>query len=98
MTRAAVHQPDQFFMVIASDFFMAIQTETHVKDLWVFCHGYLRHIAVALLAVLSCRNMRKMIKLDKVRNLCDRHPFKRFAADHSLFQRRQKWAGFSLRN
>ena len=98
MTSAAVGQLDQFFMVIASDFLMAIQTETHVKYLRVFSNSQLRHIAVAILAVLSCRNMRAMIKLNKVRHLRHRHPFKRCSALHSLFQRRKQQAGFSLRN
>ena len=51
MTSAAVGQLDQFFMVIASDFLMAIQTKAHVKYLWVLSNGYLRHITMAIFAV-----------------------------------------------
>ena len=61
-------------MVLACDLLMAIQTETHIKYLWVFSNGHLGHIAMTILAVLSCRNVRPVIKLNKVRHLRNRNP------------------------
>mgnify|MGYP006863137610 CR=1 FL=1 len=51
MTSAAVHQLDQFFMIITGSLCMAIQTEAHVKDLRVFINLHFAQIAVAVLAI-----------------------------------------------
>jgi molybdate transport system permease protein len=85
-------------MVLARDLLMTSQTKAHIKYLWVLGNRYLGHIAVTILTVLSRRDMRTMIKLNKIRHLGNRHPLKWFSTDHSLLQRRQKQAGFGLCN
>ena len=80
MARATIGKLDQFFMILAGNFRMALQTETHIKDLWVLRDGHLGHIAMAILAILSRGNMSAVIKLNKIRYLSHRHPFEGRAA------------------
>ena len=82
MARAAVGQFDQFFMILAGNFLMALQTEAHIKYLRVLSDGYLGHIAMAILAVLSRGHMGAVIKLNKIRYLSHRHPFEGRAAEY----------------
>jgi len=98
MTSAAVNKFDQFFMVIARDLLMTIQTEAHVKDLRIFGNRLLGHVAVTVLAVLSRRNVGAVIELDEVGDLRDGDPLQRLSADDCLFQRRKQQAGLCFGN
>ena len=80
MTSAAVSELDQFHMIFTGILDVAIQTPTHVHYLRVLGNGHFAHIAVTFFAVLSSRNMRTVVKLDKVRHDRNRHPFNGCAA------------------
>ena len=80
MTSAAIAEFDQFFMILASNLNMAIQTPTPIHYLGVFGDGHLGHIALSVLTVLSRGHMGAMIKLNKVRHLRYRDPLKGLAA------------------
>jgi len=91
MTRATIGQLDQLFRIIRGLAAMTFQTPTHIHHLWVLCDLHFRHITVAFFAVQSRGNMRSMHEVDKVRHLCDRHPFNWLVIEDVILQDGQTW-------
>src|SRR6266498_3365269 len=74
MASTAICELNALFWIIGCSRSVAVQTPTHVHDLWVLGNFNLRHIPVTSLAIQSCRDMRAMDKMDKVWHLSNRHP------------------------
>ena len=96
MTSAAVGELGQFFGVVRGSLFVAIQTPTHVHDLWVSGNFNIGHIPMTPLAVQAGRNVRAMGEMDKVRHLGDWHPGNFPVIQNIIFELGQPWAGISL--
>jgi hypothetical protein len=96
MARAAVAEFDQFFLIVACCFHMAVQTPAHVHHLWIFGDVDLGHIAVAFFTVPASRNVCAVVELDEVRDDGNRHPFNGCAADDCILQRSEQGAGLCL--
>ena len=69
MTRAAVCEFDQFFLIISGCLNVTVQTPPHIHDLGILCNKLLGHIAVAFFTVTSCRNVRAVVELAGVKNM-----------------------------
>ena len=85
MASATIREFGQSLRIIGKSRFMAVQTPTHVHDLWVLGNFNLRHITMTILAIQSCRDMRAMDKMDKVWHLSNRHPGDFFIIQDVIF-------------
>ena len=84
MTRAAVCEFDQFFLIVTGSFDMTIQTPAHVHHLRVLVDTHLAYIAMAVFTVLARRNMRTVIELNEIWDNGNGDPFERLSTQNGV--------------
>src|SRR5688500_10813196 len=96
MTGSTIGKLGKFFFIIARPRFMTVQTPAHVHHLRVPGDLHLRHITMTRLAVQSCRNLRPVDEMNKIRYLRDGYPFNWLVILNVIDQDSQFFTGLSL--
>ena len=92
VTRAAVGEFDQFFLIVPGGFDVTVQTPAHVHHLRIFVDAHLAHIAVAVFTVLPRGDMRAMVELNEIRDDGNGNPFERLTAEDGVLKRGKQCA------